>query len=121
MSADEIVSEQWLSIPEVAAAIGAELRDVRALVREQRLAGVRRGPSAAYSVPVEFLADEEGRRAPLAPLRGTLIQLSDAGYSEEEAVRWLLRPDDVLGTTPVAALHAGQVHAVRRVVQGLAF
>lgn len=123
MSEDEITSARWLSLPEVAEACGMELRAVRAMVREQRLAGVRRGPSSAYSVPVEFLrgpGDPDGP-GPLTALRGTLIQLGDAGYAEEEAVRWLLRPEDSLGKAPIESLHEGQVHAVRRAAQALAF
>ena len=119
-----MTSSRWLSLPEVAEAIGVELRDVRGMVRESRLAGVRRGESNAYAVPAEFiLAKDENPEepGPLPTLRGTLITLSDSGFSEEEAVRWLLRRDDSLGVTPVEALRAGQIHAVRRIAQALAF
>ncbi|MFC4555875.1 Rv2175c family DNA-binding protein [Georgenia faecalis] len=123
MTDDDLSQNHWLSLPEVADALGLQLREVRAMVREQRLAGMRRGPSSAYLVPADFLSTDAADEAPgpLPALRGTLIQLSDAGYSEEDAVRWLLRPDEALGSTPIAALRAGQVHAVRRVAQALAF
>lgn len=119
-----MTSEHWLSLPEVADAIGAELRDVRGMVRESRLAGTRQGPSKAYTVPAEFIlttAENPDEPGPLPSLRGTLITLFDAGYSEDEAVRWLLAPDDSLGVPPIQALRAGQIHAVRRIAQALAF
>ncbi|MEE6274376.1 Rv2175c family DNA-binding protein [Georgenia wangjunii] len=124
MNDNDMTSAGWLSLPEVAEAIGVELRDVRSMVRESRLAGVRRGESNAYAVPAEFIRTKEEdpeEPGPLPALRGTLITLGDSGYSEEEAVRWLLRPDDTLGVPPVQALRAGQIHAVRRIAQALAF
>jgi hypothetical protein len=121
---DEMTTRGWLSLPEVAEAIGVELRDVRGMVRESRLAGVRRRASNAYAVPVEFILtkDENPEEpGPLPALRGTLITLADSGFSEEEAVRWLLRTDDSLGVPPVEALRTGKIHAVRRIAQALAF
>lgn len=119
-----MTTQRWLSLPEVAEAIGVELRDVRDMVRESRLAGVRRGASNAYAVPAEFILTKEENPeepGPLPALRGTLMTLSDSGFSEDEAVRWMLRPDDSLGVSPVEALRAGKIHAVRRIAQALAF
>lgn len=110
-----------MSLPEVADALGVQLREVRAMVREQRLAGVRRGENDAYAVPADFLVEEEEGWRVLPSLRGTLIQLADSGYSEEEAVGWLFRPEESLGETPIAALRGKRTHAVRRAAQALAF
>ena len=46
--------------------------------------------------------------------------LSDAGFSDAEALEWLLGEEDSLGTTPIAALRAGRKAEVRRVAQALA-
>ncbi|KTR50913.1 Rv2175c family DNA-binding protein, partial [Curtobacterium oceanosedimentum] len=63
----------------------------------------------------EFLDDAE----PLPELRGTLIVLADNGFSDDEAVRWMLSEEPALGTSPIAALHAGRKAEVRRVAQSL--
>jgi hypothetical protein len=54
-------------------------------------------------------------------LRGTIVVLGDAGFSDDEAIHWLLNPDDSLGDTPIAALRAGRKAEVRRVAQALGF
>ena len=46
--------------------------------------------------------------------------LSDAGFSDAEALEWLLDEEESLGTTPIAALRAGRKAEVRRVAQALA-
>lgn len=112
---------RWYSLPEVAEILGVRLRDVRTLLRDQSLAGSRRGDdSAPFLVPPEFLVTAEDGAAepgPLPSLRGTLIQLTDGGLSTDEAVEWLLTELPELGTTPVAALRAKRIHEVRRIAQ----
>lgn len=39
-------------------------------------------------------------------------------WIRDQAIAWLLSPNDELGCTPVAALHAGRKHAVRRAALG---
>ncbi len=68
-------------------------------------------------VPSEFLDGNE----PHKDLRGTLVLLADDGFSDDEAMRWMLEIDDTLGATPIAALRAGRKAEVRRVAQALAF
>ena len=58
--------------------------------------------------------------APLPELHGTANVLSDAGFSDAEALDWLLDEEESLGTTPIAALRAGRKAEVRRVAQALA-
>jgi hypothetical protein len=57
----------------------------------------------------------------LHPLRGTLLALFDAGYSNEEAIAWLFGMNDELGERPIDSLVAGRKSAVRRATQSLAF
>ena len=57
---------------------------------------------------------------PLPALRGTVFVLHDAGFSDDEAIDWLLAPEDSIGTTPLEALLAGRKSEVRRVARTLA-
>jgi hypothetical protein len=57
---------------------------------------------------------------PLASLRGTIIVLQDAGFSDDEAIDWLLSEEDSIGAAPIDALRAGRKSEVRRVAQTLA-
>jgi hypothetical protein len=55
----------------------------------------------------------------LAALQGTLTVLADDGFSDAEAIVWLFRHEESLGTSPIAALRAGRKTEVRRVAQAL--
>jgi len=49
------------------------------------------------------------------------VVLADAGFSDDEAMRWLLNPDESIGIPPVEALRRGRKAEVRRVAQALGF
>jgi hypothetical protein len=68
-----------------------------------------------WKVPSSFIVDGE----PMTELRGTLIVLGDSGFTDDEAMDWLLNVDDSLGVAPIDALHAGRKAEVRRVAQAL--
>lgn len=108
-------STEWLTVPEVAEAIGESASRVRRLIEERALLAVRR--DGVLKIPASFLRDGE----PLHELKGTLVLLADNRYTDDEAMRWMLEVDDVLGTAPVEALRAGRKAEVRRVAQALAF
>lgn len=111
----------WLTIPEAAAELGVRDRDVRSMISERALVATRHEGSAPR-VPADLLTtDPEGRRVVVAGLRGTVTLLADSGFDDEEIVRWLFRPNDELGSTPIRALIELRTHAVRRAVQALAF
>jgi hypothetical protein len=76
---------------------------------------------ADFIVPAEPANGGPGGPVVLAALRGTIIQLGDSGYDDVGTVRWLFTENDELDATPIAALRAGRVHAVRRAAQALAF
>ena len=40
--------------------------------------------------------------------------LSDAGFSDEEAIEWLFTAQEALPGTPIAALRAGRKTEIRR-------
>jgi len=107
----------WLPLPDVAELIDVPFGRVRRMLQERVLIGMRRGERKIMSVPAELIKDA----APLPDLQGTLVVLSDAGYSDEEALRWLFTDDDYPGT-PVDALRTGRGKTeVRRRAQALGF
>jgi|SRR5690625_282578 len=124
MTDTDTADDRWYSLPEVAELLGVRLRDVRNLLRDQALAGSRRGnPDAPFLIPADFLLtsdDGAAQAGPVPSLRGTLITLGDGGFGTEEAVDWLLTEHPELGTTPIAALRARRIHEVRRLAQTLA-
>lgn len=93
------------------------------MLTDQRLMAVRRGVNNARVVPGSFLppaSSTEPVRV-LPALRGTLIQLADAGLDEEETLIWLFSVNDELGAVPIEVLRAGHTHSVRRAAQSIAF
>nr|WP_276582033.1 Rv2175c family DNA-binding protein [Cellulomonas sp. RIT-PI-Y] len=129
MNQPEDLVDSWLTIPDVADALGVDAGRVRRLLKEGRLAGVRRGDPPVLSIPAEFLVpidaanpsaderDEGGSATVLASLQGTLTLLGDARFSYGEAIAWLYTPDDSLPGRPIDLLRAGHKTAVRRLAQ----
>ncbi|WP_182353416.1 Rv2175c family DNA-binding protein [Flaviflexus huanghaiensis] len=108
-----------MSLPEVAEALGIRLRDVRTLISDRRLLATR--PEGPLVITRDQLVESDGTWQVLGNLRGTLILLADAGFSDDEAHEWLHREEPELGETPMAALRSGKHRAVRRIASGLAF
>ncbi len=106
---------EWLSLPDLVDVLGEPLGRVRRLLDERQLIASRR-EGGGPKVPAVFIVD--GR--PLPSLRGTVIVLQDAGFSDDEAIDWLLAPEESIGVAPVEALRAGRKSEVRRVAQALA-
>ena len=113
---DALVGD-WLALPEVAERLDVRVTRVHNLIRDGAVIAVRRGHPPVRSVPELFL---DGGRV-LPALRGTLTLLSDAGYSDEEALGWLFRPDESLPGRPVDALRDGRKTEARRRAQALAW
>jgi hypothetical protein len=105
----------WLTISDLATQLDLSVARVRRLFEERILLATR--VDGVLKVPADFLKDGE----PLTELRGTLTVLADMGFSDEEAVHWMVSPEDSLGTSPVAALREGRKAEVRRVAQALGF
>jgi hypothetical protein len=57
----------------------------------------------------------------LKGLAGAVTVLRDAGYDDEQALRWLLTEDEAIPGRPVDAMAAGRDTAVKRRAQVLAF
>ncbi len=112
MAAD---SAHWLTVPDLVERLGLSPGKVHRLLEDRQLLAVRR--DNVLVVPEEFLDGAE----PIKDLRGTLMLLADDGFSDDEAMRWMLEVDETLGTSPIAALRSGRKAEVRRVAQALAF
>ncbi|WP_308796504.1 Rv2175c family DNA-binding protein [Agromyces silvae] len=104
----------WLTVPDLVERLGQSPSRIRRLIDERYLLAAR--IDGVLKVPAVFLRED----GPLPELHGTAVVLADAGFSDEEALRWLIGDEDSLGTTPIAALHAGRKTEVRRVAQALA-
>lgn len=108
------VETQWLTIPELVDLLGIGVSKIRRLIEDRSL--LARRIDGVWRVPQAFIRDGE----PLPELRGTLILLADARFSDDEAMDWLLEPEESLGISPIEALRAGRKAEVRRVAQALA-
>ena len=106
----------WLTVPELVDLLGVPQGRVRRLIDDYSLLAVR--VDGILKVPADFVRDGE----PLHELRGTVIVLHDAGFTDDEAMNWMLTANDLLGgTAPIDALRAGRKAEVRRVAQSLGF
>ncbi|GEK86899.1 DNA-binding protein [Microbacterium aerolatum] len=113
-NAAELSAVEWLTTPDLVEILDEPLGRVRRLIAEQHLIGSTR--NGAFAVPSVFIVD--GR--PLASLRGTIIVLTDAGFTDDEVIDWLFEENEELGRTPIAALLDGHKSAVRRIARTLA-
>lgn len=105
---------EWLTVPDVCERMTLSPGKVHRLLEERALLGVK--IDGVLRIPELFLLGDQ----PHGDLRGTAVVLLDGGYSDEEAVTWLLAENDGLGMSPIEALRAGQKSAVRRLAQILA-
>jgi hypothetical protein len=104
---------RWLTIPDLTELLGLKVSQVRRLIEDRAI--LARRVDGVWRVPELFINGTE----PLGELRGTIVVLSDMGFSDDEAIDWLLGFEDSLGTSPIAALRAGRKAEVRRVAQAL--
>lgn len=105
----------WLTVPDLVDLLGIPQGKVRRLLDDRILLAAR--VDGVLKVPADFIVDGE----PLGDLRGTLVVLADAGYTDDEAMHWLLTEEESLGARPVDALRDRRRSEVRRVAQALAF
>lgn len=101
----------WLTLPEIAELLGVPRGRVRRMLDEQQLVGAVH--DGTFKIPTVFFVDG----LPLSSLRGTIFVLHDAGFSDEEAIDWLLEWEESIGLSPIDALRAGRKSEVRRVAQ----
>lgn len=108
---EELVGE-WLTVPDLAEELGVSLRQVRSMLAERELIATRIGERNVVAVPAAFIQDGHV----ISTLMGTVTVLSDAGFSDEEAIRWLCTPDETLPIpgSPIDMLRAGRRAEVRK-------
>ena len=111
----ESPTTNWLTVPDLTEQLGLKVSQVRRLIEEGALLASK--IDGMWQVPDVFIVDG----APLRELKGTVMVLSDAGFSSEESMNWLLNTEPSLGVSPVEALRAGRKAEVRRVAQALGF
>ena len=105
---------EWLTMPDLVEVLDEPLGRVRRLIDEHYLVGSTR--SGVFAVPSVFIVDGH----PLSSLRGTVIVLQDAGFTDDELIDWLLAEEESIGVAPIEALRRGRKSEVRRVAQSLA-
>jgi hypothetical protein len=105
----------WLTFSGVAERLDVTISKVHQMVRDGSLLAVRH--EGARQVPAELVAN----RTVLRHLPGVITLLRDAGYNDDEALRWLYRHDDTLPGTPAQALAGEQATEVKRRAQALGF
>ncbi|HEX5541588.1 MAG TPA: Rv2175c family DNA-binding protein [Micromonospora sp.] len=104
----------WLTLPDVAEQLGISISKVHQMLRDRELLAVRR--EGVRRVPVELASATARKHLP-----GVLTLLHDAGYTDEEALQWLYKPDDTLPGTPAGALGDNRAREVKRRAQALGF
>ena len=106
--------EDFLPIPDIADLLDVTPSKVRRLIEDRHLAAKRL--DKVLKVPLAFVNNGDV----VAGVRGTLILLEDLGFSNDEAIDWILADNDELGESPIEALRKGHKAPVRRAVQVLA-
>lgn len=105
----------WINLPDVAEKLDVSISKVHQMIRDGDLLAVRRDNIRV--VPSELVANS----TVLKHLPGVLTLLRDAGYNDEEALRWLYEPDPDLDGNPARGLGGPRAREVKRRAQALGF
>ena len=106
---------QWVNLPEIADKLDLSISKVNQMVRDGELLAVRR--DGIKVVPAELVANS----TVLKHLPGVLTLLRDAGYNDEEALRWLYEPDETVDGCGAKGLGGDRDREVKRRAQALGF
>lgn len=117
MSNVESLVGEWLPLPDVAQLLDVSITKVHGLIDDRALAALRVGERRIRSVPAAFVQDGHV----VDSLRGTIVVLADAGYSDEELIVWLFTAEESLRGRPIDALREGRKTEIRRRAQSLAW
>ncbi|MFI5896043.1 Rv2175c family DNA-binding protein [Actinoplanes sp. NPDC051513] len=105
----------WVNLPDVSERLGVSISKVHQMIRDGQLLAVRR--DGVRQVPAELVANS----TVLKHLPGILTLLRDAGYNDEEALRWLYEPDPDLDGNAALGLGGDRAREVKRRAQALGF
>ena len=106
---------EWINLPDVAEKLDVSISKVHQMIRDGDLLAVRR--QNIRVVPAELVANS----TVLKHLPGILTLLRDAGYDDEEAVRWLYQSDPDLDGNAARGLGGHRAREVKRRAQALGF
>ena len=106
---------EWINLPDVAEKLGVSISKVHQMIRDGALLAVRR--DGIRVVPADLVANT----TVLKHLPGVLTLLHDAGYNDEEALRWLYEPDPTLDGCGAVGLGGDRAREVKRRAQALGF
>jgi hypothetical protein len=106
---------EWINLPDVAEKLGVSISKVHQMIRDGALLAVRR--DGIRVVPADLVANS----TVLKHLPGVLTLLHDAGYNDEEALRWLYEPDSTLDGCGAVGLGGDRAREVKRRAQALGF
>lgn len=114
----EALVGDWLTVPDLVERLGMDVPQVRRMIRDRELVGIRVGQRPVLKVPAKFLDDQ----GVIPSLRGTFTVLADAGLDEVETITWLFTPDPTLPVdgSPMDAILAGFKTEIRRRASELA-
>ena len=105
----------WINLPDVAERLDVSVSKVHQMIRDGSLLAVKR--DGVRVVPAELVANS----TVLKHLPGILTLLHDAGYNDEEALRWLYVPDEALDGNAALGLGGPRAREVKRRAQALGF
>jgi hypothetical protein len=105
----------WVNLPDVADRLDLSISKVNQMIRDGHLLAVRR--DGVRVVPAELIEND----TVLKHLPGVLTLLRDAGYNDEEAIRWLYEPDKALDGNAATGLGGDRAREVKRRAQALGF
>jgi hypothetical protein len=106
---------EWITLPDIADKFDLSISKVNQMVRDGELLAVKR--DGVRVVPADLVANS----TVLKHLPGVLTLLRDAGYNDEEAVRWLYAPDQALDGNAALGLGGPRAREVKRRAQALGF
>ena len=106
---------EWVTLPDVSTKLDLSISKVHQMIRDGHLLAVRR--DGIRVVPADLVANS----TVLKHLPGVLNLLRDAGYNDEEALRWLYQPDDTLDGNAAKSLGGDRAREVKRRAQALGF
>jgi hypothetical protein len=106
---------EWVTLPDIADKLDVSISKVNQMVRDGNLLAVKR--DGIRVVPAELVANS----TVLKHLPGILTLLRDAGYNDEEALRWLYQPDPDLDGSAARGLGGDRAREVKRRAQALGF